>query len=269
MRNEGTDADHMRVEFVQEREVRRHRFGRLPWCAYQKSTPHLKADITQGEQAGLALLEAHGCRMKLAIVARIGCFMAQKIPICPRVEELLVDLARQFARRDRDRAIGKARAQCADDIYERNLRVFPALQNERAIAQVVALFATSKDLFGTQAIAAQMRIGCSDPTVIAIVLAIVRVFNEATQKYLAAIVLVAHRTCALEQIRSQRQIVLYGKERNPFFALERLLRLELFDQSHRVVCARFRYASFVRHQASDYTLPCLFLMVNHGMLNSD
>ena len=207
--------------------------------------------------------------MKLAIVARIGCFMAQEIPVCPRVEELLVDLARQFARRDRDRAIGKARAQCADDIYERNLRVFPALQNERAIAQFVALFATSKDLFGTQAIAAQMRIGCSNPTVIAIVLAIVGILDEAPQKYLAAIVLVAHRTCTLEQMSSQRRIVLRGEECDPFFALERLLCLELFDQTHRVVCARFRCDSFVRHQASDYTLPCLFLMVNHGMLNSD
>ena len=68
--------------------------------------------------------------------------------------------------------------------------------------------------------------------------------------------LIAHRTCALEQMSSQGWIVLRGEECNPFFALKRLLRFKLFDQSHRVVCARrFRYASFVRHQASDYTPP--------------
>lgn len=63
--------------------------------------------------------------MKLAIVVGVGCFVAQEIPVRPSVVELLVGLARQFTRRDRDRAIGKARAQCTDDIYERNLRVFP------------------------------------------------------------------------------------------------------------------------------------------------
>lgn len=63
--------------------------------------------------------------MELAIVAGVGCFVAQEIPVCPSVKELLVGLARQFARRDRDRAIGKACVQRADDIYERNLRVFP------------------------------------------------------------------------------------------------------------------------------------------------
>ena len=81
--------------------------------------------------------------------------------------------------------------------------------------------------------------------------------------------LVAYRTCALEQMCSQRQIVLYGEEGDPFFETKHMLCLELFDQPHRVVYARFRYALFVRHQASDYTLPCLFLMVNHGMLKPD
>ena len=66
---------------------------------------------------------------------------------------------------------------------------------------------------------------------------------------------IAHRTCALEQMRSEGWIVLRGEERDPFFALERLLRFKLFDQAHRVVRAHFRYASFVRHQASDYTPP--------------
>ena len=188
-------------------------------------------------------------------MVRVSCFVTQEIPVRPGIKELLVGLARQFTRRDRDRAIGKARAQCTDDIYERNLRVFPALQDEGAIAQIVALFATGKDLFRVEAVAPQIRIGRSDPTVVTIVLAIVRVFDEATQEYLAAIVLVAYRTCALEQMCSQRQIVLYGEEGDPFFALERLLRFKLFDQAHRVVRAHFRYASFVRHQASDYTPP--------------
>ena len=71
-------------------------------------------------------------------------------------------------------------------------------------------------------------------------------------------------------MRSQRRIVLRGEECDPFFAAKRMLCLKLFDQAYRVVrTRRFRYASFVRHQASDYTLLCLFLMVNHGMLNSD
>ena len=193
--------------------------------------------------------------MKLAIVVGVGCFVAQEIPVRPGIKELLVGLARQFARRDRDRSIRKARAQCTDDIYERGLRVFPALQDEGAVAQVVALFATGKDLFRVEAVATQICIGRSDPTVVTIVLAIVRVFDEATQEYLATIMHIAHRTCALEQMRSEGWIVLRGEERDPFFALERLLRFKLFDQAHRVVHAHFRYASFVRHQASDYTPP--------------
>ena len=176
--------------------------------------------------------------MEFAIVVGVGCFVAQEIPVCPGIKELLVGLARQFTRRNRDRAIGKARAQCADDLYERNFRVFPALQDEGAVAQVVALFATGKDLFRVEAIAAQISIGRSDPTVVTIILAIVRVFDEATQKYLAAIVLVAYRTCALEQMRSQGRIVLRGEERDPFFATKRLLCLELFDQPLQVCLVR-------------------------------
>ena len=72
--------------------------------------------------------------------------VAEQIPVCARVKKRLIRLPRFFTDRERDSAV---RISCPDssnkrrDFFVGPPAVFPALQDERAVAEAIALFAAA------------------------------------------------------------------------------------------------------------------------------
>ena len=84
--------------------------------------------------------------MKLCIVRFICRLVAQQIPVRAGIEKRLIRLARFFADRERDGAVGILRADAPDkgsDFFIRPPAVFAALLDERAVAEAIALFAAA------------------------------------------------------------------------------------------------------------------------------
>ena len=124
--------------------------------------------------------------MKLCIVRFIRRLVAQQIPVRAGIEKRLIRLARFFADRERDGAVGILRADAPDksiDFFIRPPAVFAALQDERAVAEAIALFAAAQNFVLRQPVARKTSVRAADAAVVAVVFAVVRKFNDAPEEH--------------------------------------------------------------------------------------
>ena len=90
MRDKRTNANHVRIQFVQKLHVFCPRVRRFKGGANEKATANLKSYVAQGIKTVFAVLETHFLRMKLVIVVFVSGFVTQKVAASTRIIECLI-----------------------------------------------------------------------------------------------------------------------------------------------------------------------------------
>ena len=129
-------------------------------------------------------------RMQLPVVRLIRGLVAKKIALRPRIKEPLIALVRPFADRERNRAVRVLRLDGADNTDKPvivKVRVFPALQDEGAKSEPVALHAAEEYILLREPVALCLRIAPLEAAVMTVVLTVTRKFNEPPREYLVSV----------------------------------------------------------------------------------
>ena len=144
MGDEGADAAHIGLEFLDELQIAGDVLVGLVGGTHHEAAAHLVADLPQVVEAPHPLVEGQGGWMKPFVVGFGGGLVAQKVAIRSRVVEVLVAFPRTLTQREGDGAVGVSLLDGAEKGSEPlvgEVAVLAALQDEGAEAQLVPLFA--------------------------------------------------------------------------------------------------------------------------------
>ena len=139
-------------------------------------------------------------RMQLPVVRLIRGLVAKKIALRPRIEEPLIALVRPLADRERNRAVRVLRLDGADNTDKPligKVRVFPALQDEGAKAEPVALHTAEAYILLREPVALCLRVAPLQTAVMTVVLTVTRELDEPPREHLIPVNLFSEPHCSL------------------------------------------------------------------------
>ena len=76
------DADHLRLQFLQENQILCQTFKCLTGGTHHKTGTHLIPQLFEGIKACLAVGKRHLLRMQFAVMGLIGGLMTEQISVC-------------------------------------------------------------------------------------------------------------------------------------------------------------------------------------------
>ena len=159
------------------------------------------------------MLQAHAVRMQLPVVGIAGGFVPQQIAVGARVKIRLVAVARLFAHRQGDGAIGisgaNRRHNGAKAIIGK-IRVLAALQHKGAKPQPVSFGTAGENLVIAQPVAGGTAVTAANSAIIAIVFAVIGKFDQPAYIYLVA---VHGTTRRVSRLRQRRIVSVGGQQR--------------------------------------------------------
>ena len=139
-------------------------------------------------------------RMQLPVVCLIRGLVAKKIALRPRIKEPLIALVRPLADGKRNRAVRVLRPDCADNTDKPvigKVRIFPALQDEGAKAEPVALHTAEEYILLREPVALCLRVAPLQTAVMTVVLTVTRKFDETPREHLVSVNLFSEPHCSL------------------------------------------------------------------------
>ena len=190
MGDEGTDPDHVGLEFLHKKEIVQQVVDGLKGTSDHHPAADLKSDLTKIPQAAHTVFNGQVRRVQHPVVVRVYCLVPEQVALRPGPEKGLIALPGPLSDGEGHRAVGvpgpDLRDQVADPLI-RIIRVLSPLQDQGPKAQPVAVFTAAKDPVPVQAVAVRLPVGPADAAVIAVVFTIVRKLDQAAQVDLPAV----------------------------------------------------------------------------------
>ena len=180
--DEGADAAHIGLEFLDEFQVAGDILVGLVGGADHEAAAHLVADVPQVVQAPHPLVEGQGGGVEPFVVGLGGGLVAEQVAVGARVVELLVAFPRAFTQRQGHGAVGVI---CLDGAEEGSkpfvgeVAVLASLEDEGAEAQLIALGAGRENILLGEAVAVAVGVSRADAAVVAVILADIADLDEA------------------------------------------------------------------------------------------
>ena len=184
MRDKRTDADHVGLKVLHEKDVLVDIFDRLVRGADHDAASDLKSDLLQIAQALFSVRAGKRSRMEHRVMLFVRRLVTKEISVRAGIVEALIALIGLLADRERDRAVRvrflDLRYDLADFIVG-IVRILAALKYKGLKAQLRALIAARKDLFFSKAVAARVFVAAADPAVIAVVFTVIGELDQAAK----------------------------------------------------------------------------------------
>ena len=251
MRDEGADADHLRLEIMHIKQILHDVFNGLEGRAHHNAAAHLIADLLELVETALAVLNRQLGRMQLSVVRGVRGLLPQQIAVRAGTVPGLVACPRPLADGERHRAVRVAALDLPHEGGDPLLGVcgiLAALQNEGAEAEAVALVAAVEDLPVRQPVALRVPVVAADAAVEAVVPAVVGKLDEPAQKDGVAVVRGLDRPRGfiqglgvLRRHRAQQNLKLRGLEDAAFAQLADAILICFHRRtSSKMSCTRSR-----------------------------
>ena len=96
MRNERTDSDHIRLQFLHEEEIIQEIIGCLTRCTDHHAGTNLIADFLQIQEASHTIQKGLCFRMKLPVQRERSSLMPQQIPVSTGIVISLIRFSALF-----------------------------------------------------------------------------------------------------------------------------------------------------------------------------
>ena len=123
--------------------------------------------------------------MKDTVMILIGCFMPEKITVCPSLMESPVFCFRLFSNRKCQGTIRISFFYLIDQIgksFLRKISILASLQHKGPEAQIVSLPAAMENILFCKTVPGCIFIASSDTTVIAVIFAVIGEFDQTSDK---------------------------------------------------------------------------------------
>ena len=192
IRDQGADADHVRIELLVEQDVCRNRSKALPRQAHECPRADLIAERAQVAQAAHAVRVVHA-RVPALVDRLVRRLDAQQIAVGTGSAPECVLLIAALPHRQRHREVELLEA--TDDGSEalcREIQVLARLQDDCLIAVALCLVRELHDGIGVEPIALDLAVLAPQAAVHAVLAADVREFDEAAQVHAVADECMAH-----------------------------------------------------------------------------
>ena len=202
VRNEGADADHMRLERFHVKQIFYDMLSGLSRRSDHDAASHLITDLFEIVETPLPVPDGHLRRMKVSVVHGIGCLLPQQISVGARIEPGLVRAFVPLPDGERNCAVRIQRLDPGYDLTDLRVgkgHVLPALQDKCAKSQRVSLTAALQDLLSAQPVSVRSLVAPSDAAVIAVISAVIGKLYEPAQIDIFPVGLLSHRPRALKQ----------------------------------------------------------------------
>ena len=213
--NEGTDTNHLRLQFTDKGQVFEQISHCLPGRAYHKASADLITQFFEIAQAAFAVTQFEFCRVQSCIMFAICCFVAQQITVCACFFPKLIGFTAAFANGKCNGTVRISLFYGADDSCQICVavdKIFATLQNKGPKAQGVTLLTAGKDLFFGQAVANSFCVAASYSAVITVISAVIGEFDQPANIDFIAENSLSSLLCSLSQFCTDDSVAESGCE---------------------------------------------------------